>query len=513
MKKYLMIAAAATLFAACSEDVLVEPNGSKDNGTLISFATDYNSNLASRAENSDASLYKGLENYHLNFQTWGYKYVKSLAEDGVTEVAAYEDVFSGTDAQSKISWSGSEWTYSPLRFWDKSAEHYDFFAAAPYNANWAIVTPETGERFQKAYLKFTGAEIDGFSLELREDAPAGQTDDVFNTNDGTGKDLMIATDIQLGPDHYTSEKVHFLFNHILSRLNIGVRVGSSILADPNVIVKLDEVKVYNMPSKGNFDESLADETTTPQLSKGTTARWNTYSTPLTVGFPSAQVPCEEGGKLLNAKYQYVYQGLVIPQVVEYDPNVKLNGLNVSASSVPYINIKYTINGEHYSYFYNLAEVLNAANPIKDDLGRVAFKTTEDGEYVYSDDGYVFYARNDDRVLSVIYHNYVDDWYYCITHGSAMSPLYKGADGKFYTDSACTNVYTPLFAAIVEVDGDGAPTPVRPADLGSSQYSLADMPFNEGWQNNLKITINPTSIQFDADVYEWRTKYDNNYDIE
>ena len=124
-----MIAVAATLFAACSEDVLVEPNGSKDNGTLISFATDYNSNLASRAENSDATSYKGLENYHLNFQTWGYKYVKSLAEDGVTEVAAYEDVFSGTDAQSKISWSGSEWTYSPLRFGTRSRTTFRWLSA------------------------------------------------------------------------------------------------------------------------------------------------------------------------------------------------------------------------------------------------------------------------------------------------------------------------------------------------------------------------------------------------
>ena len=34
-------------------------------------------------------------------------------------------------------------------------------------------------------------------------------------------------------------------------------------------------------------------------------------------------------------------------------------------------------------------------------------------------------------------------------------------------------------------------------------SVNQVPFNEGWMNNLIITINPVSINFDAEVIEWQ----------
>ena len=33
---------------------------------------------------------------------------------------------------------------------------------------------------------------------------------------------------------------------------------------------------------------------------------------------------------------------------------------LSAESAPYLNIKYTVNGENFNYFYNLADMFNGA---------------------------------------------------------------------------------------------------------------------------------------------------------
>lgn len=511
MKKYLFIAAVAAL-AACTNETLVDAPSQETQEQAISFGTGFNS--MTRAENSDASNYSALETYHNNFQVWGYKFVEELLDDN-TLAQTYQDVFSGTDAQSKLYWKNNDWYYSPARFWDKSAEYYDFFAAAPYNdTKWEITLPaDNAQRYQEAYLTYAGAEIDGYSLALSTDTPTGQPDDKFNSNDGTGKDLMIASDIRVTPNLYTKDRVHFYFNHILSRLNIAVKVGQAILEDPSVVVKLQEVKVYNMPSVGDFNESLV---TGDELAAGTTERWTNQRTPFTVGFPSAQVKSVEAdGMLMDDTYQYVYQGLVIPQVVEYEGNLKLNGTNVTADSKPYLNIKYTINGEKFNYFYNLAQILGDKY-LKDTKGRIAYMTDDTNNYVYSEDGVTFYAKDDDRRMDVAFYD--GEHYYCILRNGAMSPLYKDpTTGNLYSAyDPTTGVYSKnyLCGAIVMADENGLTCPVKLTDLDPSMpVPTADIPFNEGWQNNLMITINPTNIQFDADVYEWGTKYDYPYDVE
>ena len=105
----------------------------------------------------------------------------------------------------------------------------------------------------------------------------------------------------------------------------------------------------------------------------------------------------------RSQQQFVYQGLVIPQVAEA-ATIALNGTDAVTSAKPYLNIQYSITtgegatakSQDYSYFYNLADLFN----------------------------------------------------------------------------------------------------------GDSSSNLA---FNEGWQNNLYITIGAAAINFDAQVYEWATQ--------
>jgi len=184
--------------------------------------------------------------------------------------------------------------------------------------------------------------------------------------------------------------VNLEFNHILSRLNVLVQKGTNT---QNSTVSLMELKVYGMMNKGSFNEK-PNNLTSAQLEAGTIARW---ATPVVDG---TYVPSAITLNGVTTTPQYVLETLIIPQNVEYQ---EIDASGSSTETEPYVYIKYSIDGEEFFGYYNLAAAFNAT---ADDAG------------------------------------------------------------------------TPEDESIV--------------------------PFNEGWQNNLTITINPAEIEFDAEVFNWAT---------
>ena len=362
MKKSFLLMATAALFAACASDSVRE-NIAEDQ-VEIGFSTYIQKPVASKADNSTAENLNDLEAYHQNFVVNGFKTVAT------TETQVF--------ANQSVTYADSKWGYSPVSYWDKSASKYSFYAAAPQTATWTFVNDDTKGK----YYTISNFTAPGTSLPL-ETADAPDAAAVFGA-----EDLMIATDI---PAHttFTAEAVNFTFNHILSRFNIAI---STSITDGTVTLK--SLTVNGIANTGSFDESLAAASTA-----GSTARWTASgSTTLTAvkGEGNADV-------VVNEDNQFVYQGLVIPQVAEA-ATIALNGTDAVTSAKPYLNIQYSITtgegatakSQDYSYFYNLADLFN---------------------------------------------------------------------GK-----------------------------------GSSNLA-----FNEGWQNNLYITIGAAAINFDAQVYEWATQ--------
>ncbi|MBO5932401.1 MAG: fimbrillin family protein [Bacteroidaceae bacterium] len=319
MKKSFLILATAAMFAACTNDSVRE--NIADDQVEIGFSTYIQKPVASKADNSTASEVNSLSDYHTTFVVNGYKTIGSNNEP------VFEDQL--------VKYVSSAWTYSPKKIWDKSASGYSFFAAAPFSANWA---------YADGKYKYTDFELTGSSLEPTTELIAAA---VFGA-----EDLMIATDVT---DYktYESTPVNFSFNHILSRLNIAVKC-TGFDTDYNVL--LNEVKVYNMTSNGSFNEAAV--LGTDELANGTIERWTSATVPAKytegVGYANAI------GLDVNETPNYVYQALIIPQEVAYVADVALNGTGLSAESAPYLNIKYTVNGENFNYFYNLADMFNAA---------------------------------------------------------------------------------------------------------------------------------------------------------
>lgn len=520
-KNYLMLAASALMFAACSQDALVDEGQEiikKGGDVAIAFGT-YSNNAVKAlgeagpdgtAENSSAKKTWALENYNKTFTVWGNKNVDEGTETNPTVFfktpVTYNESATGTDPQ---------WVYTPLRFWDKSANFYRFFAVSPTDdAKWSTVADLSTTKMDgvtEVKFKYETYAADGKTL-AQNSQPTGQGDDVFSAN----TDLMISNDITNWRQVDGTQKVLLEFNHILSRLNIAVKKGSNLTAEKNggvePIVKLTSLTVVNLKKTGKFNES--NTVTHGTLALGTADRWNTTdgtvdNTGVGVAFNNQDKPSSFNGNkdavisdavfvkasdataatnIISTTYNYVYQGLVIPQSVEYE-GVKIDGSNKDDLEKPYLKISYTIDGEPFTSYFNLAQLFSKV---------ALWKLDDDNTTVYKNGEY-FYNGTD---ITTATRYLLDEVAYFDGSGYKdrfENTIYKH-EGKFYKTYDSTNDSYSDEISTIKIAVNTSVGASNSAEVGVSEVT-----FCEGWQNNLMITINPSAIEFDAVVFQWVTK--------
>ena len=403
-----MIAAAVAMFTACQDtDTFREINAQQENNA-ISFTTF--TSKQTRADNSNASVTKDLKDYNKTFRLWGNKYIKN-GENTFAPTPVFGFKGEGTTASpyeypgEKVEYKETvvdaligNWDYTPVRFWDKTASYYDFYAASPFtpksakfeNNAWTTedLTWDIDNDANPKTLSLANFRVSGTNMASDPTNTEIKADKVMATVDT--EDLMIATDIKDYKDYTYSaspntQGVQLVFNHILSRLNIGIRKSDDLA---NYTVMLKSIEIYNMKSIGSFDE--ATSLTEAELKAGTQARWTKATgnddkfTPGNMQFKPATAQ-EITQKATDGKYQYVYEGLVMPQTVGYAKTVmpnedltnvttylRIDGYNAVSSgegtwSDPYIVIDYEIGKtesevytkiDGYKYYFNLADVFN-----------------------------------------------------------------------------------------------------------------------------------------------------------
>lgn len=192
-KSYLLMAAAATIFAACSETDLVNPVPE----TEQEIGFDNHVGKTTRAEiTSEAAL--ATEG---GFVVWGYKTLTTPKnwEDSTT-------VFNGVnvyDASTELGVNGDAtvWTYALKKYWDKTST-YNFYAVAPYNPSGATYSINNA---RQGYITITGAKS----------ALATASDDFLIDRDG--KKNVNGADVN---DNGTYNKVSFDFNHVMAKVSI-----------------------------------------------------------------------------------------------------------------------------------------------------------------------------------------------------------------------------------------------------------------------------------------------------
>ena len=325
MKKLLFpLIAVAALFIACDKnEVLVDTQEAP--AKAIGFDTFAQS--ATRAENSCAGYNWVFFNHHDDFQVWGYKDVST------------NPVFSGDVVTVTQDGTKYKYTYSPLRYWDKSATTYQYYAAAPAGTKggWTFVsTGITNTSTQDQGYFTTSAALAGTNLST-----ATETGYVQSFKAAAGDvDKMIADKCAVANAQF-GEDVDLKFIHILSRLNVTIK-KDDVLSSQTVVMK--KLEVANLNSKGNFSEATA------AVQTGSYGRWSSLSTPI--------VYTAVANTTVTTTAKHVLQSLVIPQESEFEA-VALNGSGVGTSSKPYLVITYSIAdgtnpAEEFTAYYNLA---------------------------------------------------------------------------------------------------------------------------------------------------------------
>ena len=317
-KSYFLMAAAATMFAACSQNDVLNEVQVQEEAKAIGFST--YAGKVTRAENNNTAVNTSdLEAHHTTFKVWGYKNTHT------------DYIFGGV----RVTANGSAWTYSPKKYWDKAATSYQFYAAAPDNGLWNL--SENGSAQDDDSFYFSGFSLQGTSL--------AHTSHQVSFESVADCDLMIASPCSMVRTMYGND-VQLAFNHILSRLNVRVKKGTNLAAN-NEELNITSFKVYKLKKTGNFNETLATGT---ELEEGTIKRWTNVVAEYEIAGNALN-----GVTAANVENQYIFQALVIPQEAV---NQVIDRDGTSDETAPYFTIEYTIgsgvNAEPYSATFNLA---------------------------------------------------------------------------------------------------------------------------------------------------------------
>lgn len=325
-KNYFMLAATTMMLAACAQTDVVNEIAVEETPQAIGFETFANkaTRADATAENSGVKYEWDLSVHHKTFKVWASKQLDN---------GSYVNVYAA--GSPGIVTYTNNWTANPLKYWDKAAKNYEFYAAAPANLNWVAYNTDSKD----GYLSLGEFELKGTGNLAKE------TDELLNNWIGKDDvDLMIAAPCNVPEGYYyntEADPVQLNFIHILSRLNIAVATTS----DANIDVLA--LNVVGLKCKGSFEEKNV-----AGLENGTTNRWTPEDDTYTLSAAGSQMNIKKGEK---AKYTHQY--LVLPQLVKNELATQNSG---TAPAETYIYLKYTVNGEVFETYYGLAQAFGIA---------------------------------------------------------------------------------------------------------------------------------------------------------
>ena len=330
-KSYLMMAAAATMLAACTQTDFVNEVPAEA-PKAIEFENGFVNKTTRATENNQEGYSESFSDFHKDFFVWGYKSLTT----------GYQQVFNKEKVTVTKSDAGEAYTYEGLVAWDKAADHYKFYAAAPANHTWNIKKNDEDDE----YASYLTTSVNLTGTDINEDQPTHNV--VLNTPDNS-KDLLIADDCQ--PVMFQDVQLNFI--HILSRLNIKVTRPQDLTRDLIVY----EVGVKNILVEGDFDESLALPNNNGSIDRWLT-KGNRDNTTYVANFG------DNGLTVALGADRNVMQALVVPQSARWEA-IPINGSTTIPFQEPYLYIKYglandAVEGgvEKFEQYYNLAAAFN-----------------------------------------------------------------------------------------------------------------------------------------------------------
>ncbi len=314
MKKSFLLLIAAALLAACSSnEMLVETED-----VPIGFSRVY-------IDKSTKAITPGpytTANFETVGNTFGVIGYKTTATQTNSKVFNDVKVEYQTDLDASIYGADTDWAYSPLVYWDKTATKYSFFAYAPHSGDFTG-TVALGSNDATTF------SITGFKQATTVANQIDLMTDLTTKNSVTGGNIG-------------TNDVQFTFGHILSNINVTMAVSAALKADEtDNPVSVVEVTLGTITMDGSYAWStdaykwtLSTSSPTTQLFSATQSSGNVFASKALTATP-AEVPGLTGM-------------LMIPQAVNANYE---------------IYVKYKIDTEVFERTIKLSEFLNSGNPL------------------------------------------------------------------------------------------------------------------------------------------------------
>ena len=197
-----MMAAAATMFAACTQSDFV--NLVPETEQAIGFENHVGKSTRAEITDEAALSTEG------GFVVWGYK----TATEGLTwaDLSKITTIFNGVNVYG----TDGNWTYANKKYWDK-ASTYNFYAVAPFSpasGTYSVTNAATG------YVTITDVKS----------ALASESDDF----------MVDRTGARNVDGNYTGshDKVNFDFNHIMSKVSLQLQCGGINAGDKITVTSI-----------------------------------------------------------------------------------------------------------------------------------------------------------------------------------------------------------------------------------------------------------------------------------
>ena len=344
-KNYLLIAAAAAMFAACAENDSFKEAVNDNNQKAFTFSA--YADKVTKAPNTNSS---SLQDFYTVFGVYGFKNVtrngnavnETVFDNEPNEFFASDaqgtTVFSASGAKPSDEWTfvANSWYYENVRYWDKMANSYAFFAIAPYEA-----TPDPALDVLATYDNIKiGSASDKYDISAEKNlAIAGTPTAVPQaalSYSGFDKDYMLAT-----KSTATTSDVQLNFHHILAKLNVKIVKADSYKGKQEL--KINELKIAGLAKEGYYVYNT----------NFTTKGWetnDTYARDINANYSLTDVTT-------NYNNCFWLETLMFPQTTKCKATTAQS--TATALTDMYLYIKYQIGSETYEAYYDFAKIWGA----------------------------------------------------------------------------------------------------------------------------------------------------------
>lgn len=345
----IVLVAGVAIVASCSDTTKLNNDIRQAKPTQndrIGFVT-YSEKATRAADSNSVNLF----DFYRTFDVYTWKTANNEVQsvfdhvpvEYFTEDTVGTYVYAQAPAKPSTEW-GDDWTtdnnlrgwlYENVRYWDKLATSYNFYAIAPYEP-----TPDPALTIANGDANITiGSDTARYKVSTEKNLAKDSTLTKERRYFGFNKDYMLAdksgTKLKL---------VTLTFHHILTKLNVKITLTDAYKGtQPFTIKELDIV--------GLEDEAYFEYNTNMTTNGWTTKAGSTYNLTDTTDYILKNVPDSIADTIQYSGY-YWFQTLIFPQTLTCDT---IGALTIAPDS-KYLYIEYTIGNEPFKAYYDLAYV-------------------------------------------------------------------------------------------------------------------------------------------------------------